>query len=176
MDAIIKGLYRGRSMTREKAIKEYVIPALKHTWNEKINKEVLEALEQEPITKNNTVDFNKINELADFAIKATGQRDSYSQGMCNGIEYLRAVLTDTKPKYFDSNDEYKEPKKGHWIDTNYHHYYNDGDIETTELRCSCCNEEVEWDIELLHKPYYCENCGAKMVEPQESEEVNADSN
>lgn len=36
-------------MTREKAIKEYVIPALKHTWNEKINKEVLEALEQEPV-------------------------------------------------------------------------------------------------------------------------------
>lgn len=52
--------------------------------------------------------------------------------------------------------------KGHWIDTHEHHYYNDGDIETTELRCSCCNETVEWDIELLHKPYYCENCGADM--------------
>ena len=36
-------------MTREEAIKEYVIPALKHTWNEKINKKVLEALEQEPV-------------------------------------------------------------------------------------------------------------------------------
>lgn len=36
-------------MTREEAIKEYVIPSLKHTWNEKINKEVLEALEQEHI-------------------------------------------------------------------------------------------------------------------------------
>lgn len=63
----------------------------------------------------------------------------------------------------------QEPRKGHWIDTNYHQYYNDGDIETTELRCSCCNEEVEWDIVLSHKPYYCENCGAKMVEPKESE-------
>lgn len=56
----------------------------------------------------------------------------------------------------------QEPKKGHWIDIHEYHYYNDGDIETTELRCSCCYEEVEWDIELLHKPYYCENCGAKM--------------
>lgn len=36
-------------MTREEAIKEYVIPALRHTWNEKINKEVLEALELEPV-------------------------------------------------------------------------------------------------------------------------------
>lgn len=65
---------------------------------------ISKALEQEPTTKNNTVDFNKINELADFAIEATGQRDSYSQGMCNGIEYLRATLTDTEPKYFDLND------------------------------------------------------------------------
>jgi hypothetical protein len=55
-----------------------------------------------------------------------------------------------------------QPKTGHWIDTNHHQYYNDGDIETTELRCSCCNEEVEWDIALSHKPYYCENCGADM--------------
>ena len=61
----------------------------------------------------------------------------------------------------------QEPRKGYWIDTNYHQYYNDGDIETTELRCSCCNEEVEWDIELLHKPYYCENCGADMKEVEE---------
>ncbi|MBR4377297.1 MAG: hypothetical protein IKP50_00205 [Bacilli bacterium] len=66
----------------------------------------------------------------------------------------------------------QEPKTGHWIDTNNHQYYNDGDIETTELKCSCCNEEVEWDIELLHKPFFCENCGAKMVEPQESEVEN----
>lgn len=36
-------------MTREEAIKEYVIPALKHTWNEKVNKKVLEAIEQEPV-------------------------------------------------------------------------------------------------------------------------------
>ena len=34
-------------MTREEAIKEYVIPALRHIWNEKINKKVLEVLEQE---------------------------------------------------------------------------------------------------------------------------------
>lgn len=53
-----------------------------------------------------TVDFNKINEVADFAIKATGQHDSYSQGMCNGIEYLRATLTNTEPNFFDNNDSH----------------------------------------------------------------------
>ncbi len=57
----------------------------------------------------------------------------------------------------------KAVNKGHWIDTDYHQYYNDGDFETTELRCSRCNEEVEWNIKLAHKPYYCENCGAYMI-------------
>lgn len=65
------------------------------------------------------------------------------------------------------NAEYQESRKGHWIDTNDYHCYNDGDIETIELRCSCCNEEVEWDLRLLHKPYYCENCGADMREVKE---------
>lgn len=37
-------------MTREVAIKEWIIPALKNTWNEKKNAEILKALEQEPKT------------------------------------------------------------------------------------------------------------------------------
>ena len=36
-------------MTREQAIKEWIIPAIKNMWNEKKCKEILEALEQEPI-------------------------------------------------------------------------------------------------------------------------------
>lgn len=35
-------------MNREEAIKEWIIPALKNTWNEKKNAEILKALEQEP--------------------------------------------------------------------------------------------------------------------------------
>lgn len=34
-------------MTREEAIKGWIIPALKNTWNEKKNTEILKALEQE---------------------------------------------------------------------------------------------------------------------------------
>ena len=75
----------------------------------------------------------------------------------NASDDNKNILTDALIEALE-----QEPKKGHWIDINHHHYYDDGDIETAELRCSCCNEEVEWDIELLHKPYYCENCGADM--------------
>ena len=37
-------------MTREEAIKGWIIPAIKNTWNEKKCKEIIEALEQEPLT------------------------------------------------------------------------------------------------------------------------------
>lgn len=116
---------------------------------EQIN-EVVKALE--PTTKNNTVDFDKINELADFAIKATGQRDSYSQGMCNGIEYLRATLTDTKPKYFDSNDEYEEPTTK-----------NDCAEQNGCITCSlddgddCCRKLYEESMQ-EPTPKNCESC------------------
>ena len=64
-------------MTREKAIKEYVIPALKHTWNEKINKEVLEALEQEP-KKGHWITHHPLDYL---------QNDTYMCSECGRIFY-----------------------------------------------------------------------------------------
>ncbi len=70
-----------------------------------------------------------------------------------------------KDKYEATEQAKKAVKavhKGHWINIHVYHHHDDGDIETMELRCSRCNEEVEWDIELPHKPYYCENCGAYM--------------
>lgn len=35
-------------MTREEAITEYIVPAINRTWNEKVCKKILEALQQEP--------------------------------------------------------------------------------------------------------------------------------
>ena len=74
-----------------------------------------------------------------------------------GIDNRLVVL-----EQIDNAPTVEERKQGKWIDTGYHQYYNDGEIETTELKCPCCNEVVEWDILLSHKPYYCENCGAEM--------------
>ena len=47
----------------------------------------------------------------------------------------------------------QEPRKGHWIDS------------SNGWMCSKCNKDNTFDTN------YCPNCGAKMVEPQESEEV-----
>lgn len=56
----------------------------------------------------------------------------------------------------------QEPKTGHWIE---------GEVwEDTDggwgrwQKCSVCRQSKH------HKTTYCPNCGAKMVEPQESEE------
>ena len=52
----------------------------------------------------------------------------------------------------------QEPKTGHWTDDGY---------------CSCCNKQtLPLDISGYASGYdsFCPNCGAKMVEPQESED------
>lgn len=112
----------------------------------------IKALEQEPcedcISRKDTIDWLKQVTVTDGITFETGFKQ-----ILHDIEQMPSVK--------------QEPKTGHWIDIHEHHYYNDGDIETTELRCSRCNETVEWDIELLHKPYYCENCGARMSEVEQ---------
>lgn len=55
-----------------------------------------------------------------------------------------------------------QPKTGHWIMT---HDYFTGAYESIDyVKCSCCGEDS------LEMGDYCPNCGAKMVDPQESEE------
>ena len=45
-------------------------------------------------------------------------------------------------------------------------FFSSSSMRDLELRCSRCNEEVEWDIDLARKPRFCSNCGARMVEKQ----------
>ena len=52
-----------------------------------------------------------------------------------------------------------QPKTGHWITTRT--FMHDGEFYCDRCKCDSPQNE-KWD--------YCPNCGAKMVEPQESEE------
>ena len=54
-----------------------------------------------------------------------------------------------------------QPKTGHWITTRT--FMHDGEYYCDKCKCDAPNNE-KWD--------YCPNCGAKMVEPQESEETD----
>lgn len=53
----------------------------------------------------------------------------------------------------------QEPRKGHWIDCD-----NSEDYSADGYDCSVCGVNAEYATS------YCPNCGARMVEPQESEE------
>ena len=63
------------------------------------------------------------------------------------------------------NEEYKEPKTGHW--EQYGNSWED------KYKCSECGKEQPkilcGERIIGYWSDYCPNCGAKMVEPQESE-------
>jgi len=81
----------------------------------------------------------------------------------NGFEYLITealdIVADLCVKQLPSVRP-QEPKAGHWI-------YSDECKE--HGHCSCCGYG---SVDLVDgEPHiFCRNCGAKMVEPQESEE------
>ena len=54
----------------------------------------------------------------------------------------------------------EEPKTGHWIKIKPY------PLQMHDYECSECGHETDDNTE-----NYCSDCGAKMIEPQESEEV-----
>lgn len=52
----------------------------------------------------------------------------------------------------------QEPKTGYWIDNM--------DLGYHVSICSNCDWRGHGDTNLIYKPKYCPNCGARMVEPQ----------
>ncbi len=64
--------------------------------------EIIEVM-QDGIPTGSTINpfftVSGVNELAKYSIETIGHSDPYLQGMCNGIEYMRARLTDTEPHF-----------------------------------------------------------------------------
>ena len=77
---------------------------------------------------------------------------------------------DQSINLFEAVDRIKElapvtpqPKTGHWI-------INEDEENTVHGHCSVCGWEAHYyEDDIIGMPY-CPNCGAKMVEPQESED------
>jgi hypothetical protein len=119
----------------------------------------IKPLEQEPVIRDNGVkdELNRAKDELDVdcvsrqavldEIDDTNRRGGFgcklSYTRCRGhIEQLPSVTP-------------QEPKTGHWID-----------INGIYAECSNCNEEIYITGDFK----FCPNCGAKMVELQESEE------
>lgn len=53
----------------------------------------LEHLQKDSINK------EKLIEIIDFGINATDSNDNYSIGLCNGMIYIKSIITDGNPNY-----------------------------------------------------------------------------
>ena len=106
---------------------------------------LLEALEQETTTKNDLgVDYISRVKVIDYLCRHCPD-DGECFEDCDDIKHLRKMPSITP----------LEPKKGHWVIRP--HVYG-------VTYCSECDFELKID-----NTNFCPNCGAKMVEPQESE-------
>jgi len=88
----------------------------------------------------------------------------------NDTEYCAIKATPEKYKTLAHKilDRGKPTKTGHWIRW-YERKENNGYTENIpHCKCSECNTEYDSHTSQFIK--YCNECGAKMVEPQKSEE------
>lgn len=74
-------------------------------------------------------------------------------------DVLRQILRNVKSDRVLPSVNPQEPKTGHWILGGYDEYY---------YICDRC-KFVASEYYAKPKFHYCPNCGARMVEPQESE-------
>ena len=106
----------------------------------------------------------------DSAIKALEHEpceDAISRQAVEKITWEDPSYTDSLNVLAEVRDKVRalplvnpQPKPGHWIE---HEGWND-DAYSTEYSCSECNEWID------EKSNFCPNCGAKMIDPQESED------
>lgn len=107
------------------------------------------VFEEEPTTKNDLavdcISRQAVNGYIDYIL-------SHGMGKKKSFDFIKKFVTKL-PSVTP-----QEPKIGHWI-------Y----LKHNKAKCSECD-----DVVLIAQTYgnanYCPNCGAKMVEPQESEE------
>jgi len=172
-------------MTREQAEKE-----IRDTFTKVWADGIIKALEQEPTTKNGLgVDcvsrtpsipkewqdtFKDVDEFIAYIwdrVDTSDFEDSYTSPVINAEpnELFKITASEKREELYDLFVEMiernnvpsvtpQEPRKGHWIDD----------------KCSVCGKGTEDLISSREwykneEPNFCPFCGAKMVEPQESE-------
>ena len=145
-------------MTREEAIRElntFKIVA-KSELGETALDMAIKALEQEPCedairrADAEALFRNARSKLNPSDYKTADEFNTRDLMLLNAEQFIH-LLPSVRPQ---------EPKTGHWIDDEF------------GSKCSCC--DIHTHLDKFDKPMkfkHCSMCGAKMVEPQESEEA-----
>ena len=130
---------------------------------EELRKKIWKQVEQEPsgdlISRQAVIDAceQSINilEAVDRIMDLPSVEQEPCSNCCNGNQIEKAKLC--QKSYLAGMEHKQEPKTGHWS--------HDGSHWKNRFICSECG------YKLFDEPTnYCPNCGAKMVEPQESED------
>lgn len=130
----------------------------------------INALEQEPTTKNDLGVSSELEKNSKKLEKNFGELDCISRADARslvvkiGTKDMLGMTGKTFQDLYKGIDALpsvtpQEPKPGHWIE-NAPEYQN---IDPPYICSECGNMH-------LRKTNYCDQCGAKMVEPQESED------
>ena len=137
-------------MTREEAIKKWIVPAIEKTWNDTRCKEIIKALEQEPICE--TLTSGYVQEIkAECSDCISRQAAIDAVGLSRVPGHIKARIANLPPVT-------PAPKIGRWIGFEY----PITDFATSyRYKCNQCDEMVEW------LSNYCPDCGAKMQEVEE---------
>jgi len=148
-------------MTREEAI-EFIAQSVKSDVDMALVADAIKALEQEPTTKHD-LEVDCISR--DSAIKALDYDIKYFEFKSGVSKYMDDIAKLLNTIYETQVNNIKalpsvtpqESKTGHWIKSN---------IGGAKV-CSVCNAHMG-----LSSFKFCPSCGARMVEPQESEVNN----
>lgn len=172
-------------MTRADAIKE-LKEMRTDAWTDSRQMEALsmgiKALEQEP-TKEERALLQKWRDNRGISIEDFEDAMNALQepsGETVSIEAFKQVMWERdiaieqlKELGYDFGQKI-EPKTGHWV-VGRIFPTKVSDENLIEYRCSVCDRAIRCSESQLVNYPYC-HCGARMFEPQESEETDADSN
>lgn len=153
-------------MTREEAI-EFITQSVKSDVDMALIADAIKALEQDSTTKNNLgVDAVSREAVLDMCKKeidhiSKNWQDYHSPSEAkSGFVYIATNIYDLHPVT-------PQQKTGRWIA--YEVRLPDRTI--LNYRCSICGRKlIGYNTETLSEAPFC-HCGAKMLEPQESEET-----
>ena len=113
------------------------------------------------------------NELIKSAIEALEQQPCYNPDewchTCSEYDHDKHCCPRYNKVIRNAVEEMKQPKVGHWIEVEK---YSDG---KHKIKCSECRSHIidrgHANSYVVKEKYkYCPRCGARMVEPQESED------
>lgn len=145
-------------MTRAEALTEFVIPAIRKTWNEKKCVEILKALDQEPssdvISRQAAI---AVADYADYTGLAIEDVKMVTDEIVKGLKKLPSVISTEKV------GRWILVQRGKYVDVNcsecgfsrikeFAYNYTVEDISEQEFR----------DFVEKNKMNFCECCGAKM--------------